>query len=331
MEIDRMAGDPRPVLGGARNVFLRHSLASAGGEIDRLLELGAGRLFLQLQADEDLPPDAAIERHCAVVRGLRDRYGSALRLAADTAGLCMHHDLRWGVLRPDGALDPEATLEVLATAAGELAQAGIDALVTVGRVNFEARVARAALDAARPGIALWAFSTNSETASAYFSVTANALRRAHTGQKLLVGNAREMLLRALRDIAEGVDVVIQKPVESLHLLGLLRALLDGELDLDRVRADPVTAALEEAAGGVFAGGWPDTSRLASVALGAYEVSGTYQTHRLIEDTYSEDLAVTMADELFVNTLAAGGRHLQVLIARSVLWYLERRDRAATLR
>jgi porphobilinogen synthase len=324
MHIARPHGDARRLLGGARTGYYQHSLASSYAEIDELIDLGIRSLYLQLYPDPYDGPERAIAHHTAVTAELRRRYGSGLTLAVDTAGLCMGTDLRWGVRDVRGEIDAESTLDVLATAAAEVAQAGADAVVTVGRVNFEAQVARAAIDRVRPEVQLWAFSTNSETPNAYFETTAVDPSKALTGQKLLVGNGTEMTLRALRDCHEGVDVLIQKPMENLAVLAELRSIADSDPAREAFLARPRTRDLIQANRDLFADGLFSSAqtrgRLDRVRLGAYEVSGTYSIFRLIEDAYSEVLAFAMLDELYRNAVAAAGDRCSVLISRSMLWY-----------
>ncbi len=331
VHIDRPAGEARVLLGGARSAYYQHSTGSAGAEIDELLELGVRSVYLQLYPDEYRGPQQATAHHAVVTAALRQRYGSDLTLVVDTAGLCMGTDLRWGIRDGRGEIDAESTLDVLATAAAEIAQAGADVLVTVGRVNFEALVARAAIDRIRPTMRLWAFSTNSETPNAYFETTALDPGKAQTGQKLLVGNGTEMVLRALQDCDEGVDVLIQKPIENLAVLAELRAIADSADVRDAFLARRSTRGLMAANPDVFPGPLFDTpvsrGRLHRVGLGAYEVSGTYSIVRHIEDTYSEALAFAMVDELYRNAVAAAGARTSVLISRNMLWYARgRRER-----
>lgn len=331
LHIDRFDGEARVLLHGARTAYYRHSLESSYREIDELLDLGVRSVYLQLYPAHYDGPGQAIAHYASITARLRDRYGPDLTLVVDTAGLCMGTDLRWGVRDAGGDIDAEATLDVLATVAGEVAEAGADALVTVGRINFEALVARAAINRARSSMKLWAFSTNSETPSAYFEETADDPGKAQTGQKLLVGNGTEMVLRALRDCHEGVDVLIQKPIENLAVLSELRGIADSGEALVSFLGRTTTRKLIDSNPDLFADGLLGTSssrgRLRSVGLGAYEVSGTYAIFRLLEDAYSEALAFAMLDELYRNVLSAAGARLSVLISRSMLWYARgRRER-----
>lgn len=227
VHIDRLSGTARPALSGKSTTHYYHSVESVEAEIDTLLGLGITSLYLQLYPAEPATPEQATDHHSAVVDALRTRYGSELRLVVDTAGPCMGDDLRWGVRGSDGTIDPEASLDTLADTTVKVAEAGADVVATVGRMNFDAAVARAALESVRPGLGLWGFSTNSETPNAYFDVTAEDPLKALTGQKLLVGNGSEMVLRALRNCHEGVDVLLQRPIgNSLregHLSGSNRA------------------------------------------------------------------------------------------------------------
>jgi delta-aminolevulinic acid dehydratase/porphobilinogen synthase/aryl carrier-like protein len=328
--VERLSGARRTLLAGRRTAHYAHSAESMSAEVDELVELGIRSVYLQLYPAQWRGPEHAVDHFCAVLDRLRDRYGRDLRLIVDTAGLCMGVDLRWGLRGATGRVDPEATLDMLATAVTDIARTGADAVVTVGRVNFEAQVARAALDSVRPGIPLWAFSTNSETPNAYFDKTAADPSKALTGQKLLVGNGTEMVLRALRDCHEGVDLVLQKPIENIAVLSELRAIADRDIDLNAFLARPAVQTLMASNPALFPDGLFQTAafadRLARLRLGGYEVSGTYSVFRLIQDNYTDRLARSMLDELYRQMLWASGSRGQVIVSRHARWYASTRPR-----
>ena len=232
MHVGGFVGDRRPILGGKKSQYYLHSLPTAKAEIDTLLDLGVRSVYLQLQTERaDKPYYAIIDEFARVVRDLRETFGRDLTIAVDPQGICMGKDLRWGARDSEGRIDPELTLDILAEAAFRMAQAGMDAFTVIGRANYEAAVARRAIDLHDPAIELWSFSTNSETPNAYFDVTAYDVAKAQTGQKIIVGNTVEMVIRGLMDVVEGVDVMLQKPVENIYILSTMRDLLDGRLDL----------------------------------------------------------------------------------------------------
>ncbi len=331
LHINRFTGPARAILGGDKSHYYMHSVQSVQQEIEALLKLGISSVYLQLQPSEPgLPYRAIIDHFAATVHAIRHSYGTKLFMVVDPQGICMGEDLRWGARTASGTIDPEQTLDLLAEGAHCLAQSGIDAMVTIGRANFEAAVARSGLDRFDPSIELWAFSTNSETPNAYFDVTAKDISKAETHQKLIVGNNSEMFLRALLDVAEGVDVVVQKPVENLQILFGMRQLIDGTLPIESVLSDPRVQRLIEANPLLFDGDplrtEPFKQRLARARLGGYEVSGTYTLYKHVEDRYSEDLAVAMLEEMYRNALFAAGDRIRFLIGRNMLWFADARKR-----
>lgn len=322
VRIDRLRGEPRPLLPG----YATHSVQSAKREIEALVEIGIRRFFIQLQPlSATASPYETMEAHARVLRDLRETYPSGIEIAVDPQGICMRPNLTWGIPNANGDVDTEKTLSLLFDTARSYAQAGIDTLCAIGRLSHEAKVAAAALTGTK--VRLMAFSTNSETPNAYIQETMSDPTRSVTGQKILVGNSDEMVLRALFDAEEGVSVMAQKPLEGVHLLQLLRSLIEGEMPLPaflarptvaRLARDPATAARIETLAGSF-------STLApNLKLGAYEVSGTYTIYKWIESTCSPALAWMMLDELYKNVAGAAGERLDVIIGRNVGWYAKNR-------
>lgn len=331
MHVGGFLGDRRPILGGKKSQYYLHSLPTAKAEIDTLLGLGVRSVYLQLQTERaDKPYYAIIDEFARVVRDLRETFGRDLTIAVDPQGICMGKDLRWGARDSEGRIDPELTLDILAEAAFRMAQAGMDAFTVIGRANYEAAVARRAIDLHDPAIELWSFSTNSETPNAYFDVTAYDVAKAQTGQKIIVGNTVEMVIRGLMDVVEGVDVMLQKPVENIYILSTMRDLLDGRLDLTELLGRERVQKLAADNPVLFEGDVFSTAeakaRLARAGLGSYEVSGTYSIFKMVEDTYSDPLTVAMLDELYRNALAAGGDRMKRLVGRNMLWFAETRKR-----
>lgn len=325
LHIDRLHGAPRRMLGGQTHEYCTHSLDSARAEIDELLARGISSVYLQLYPEHPVGPQEALDHFASVVSGLHQEYGDALRLEVDTAGLCMGADLRWGVRDASGRIDPHASYEWLVRTAAQAAGLGANSLVVVGRLNYEAAAARTGLDAGGKDVELWGFSTNSETPNAYFDTGDFDADHAVTHQKVHVGNVSEMLLRALRDVYEGLEVVIQKPMENLAVTTVLRLLVEGSLTLEQCFAFDRFGETYEASAELLGDDWLHSPRLrdalGSVRLGVYEVSGTYSMYRLIEDRYSTPLARALMREQLLNTCWSLGPLLHRIISRNALWYV----------
>ena len=327
IHIGDLKGDRTEMLWAGDAVYYLHSADSASAEIEEGFALGLGSVFAQLMPPRGVvDATARIEHFAAVVATLKRRFGSRLFLIVDPQGLCMQPDLRWGMVADDGQIDPELTLCTLYAAAYELAKAGIDAFVTIGRMNCEVEVARAALDASRPDVELYAFSTNSETPIAYFDATAFNPDRAITGQKILVGNTTEMILRACMDVDEGIGVMIQKPLENIAVLSTLRQLGNGTASLDAFLDSASAQRLMN--DNIDIHPWDRLrtlgfrEKLRALKLGAYEVSGTFCIARAIEKLYGTELAWAVYQETLSNVVAACGGRPRWIIGRTMQWFVK---------
>ncbi|MGH2969891.1 MAG: porphobilinogen synthase [Solirubrobacteraceae bacterium] len=120
-----------------------------------------------------------------------------------------------GVLRPDGVVDNDATLELLARTAVSQAQAGADAVAPSDMMDGRVGALRAALDehglAETPIIAY-----SAKFASAFYGPFREAADSApatgdRRGYQMDPANAREAVREARLDAEEGADVIMVKP------------------------------------------------------------------------------------------------------------------------
>src|SRR5262249_37181948 len=144
----------------------------------------------------------------------------------------------------------------------------------------------------------------------------------------LLGNATEMVLRGLFDLAEGTTVIAQKPIEGLHVVQMLGSLLTGEIPLDRFLARPAAqrlAAIPWVRDRIrkVRARFPELA--SRTRLAAYTVSGTYCLFKLIEEKHGKPMAFRMLDERYRDCLAAGCGRLDTIIDRNAVWYLQNRD------
>jgi porphobilinogen synthase len=129
-----------------------------------------------------------------------------------------------GVLRPDGVVDNDATLELLARTALAQAEAGADAVAPSDMMDGRVGALRAALD--EQGLAetpIVAYSA--KFASAFYGPFREAADSApatgdRRGYQMDPANAREAVREALLDVQEGADVVMVKP--ALPYLDVIR-------------------------------------------------------------------------------------------------------------
>jgi porphobilinogen synthase len=308
IHIDRMQGSPRPLIGEGQEAYMMHSVESAKQWLDRLYDTGIRRIYIGPElhsSKEGLDYRERLDEFVKIVASICQTAGTELDVIVDPARLCMRKDLRWGVTKPDNSLDIEATLALLAQAAHEFADAGVAGILTIGRLNCEVEVARAGAAKSARKISVLSFSTNSETTSAYFETTRHDVTRSRTGQKILVGNGTEMVVRSIADFGEGSDVIVQKPVEAFHLLATLRVLASNQMPIDAfVAQTPGVAAMLEANPLLR----PAFERGAAMLVrgekplrtGTYEVSGTFSMVRLLAKNYGEELAWSL---LALNNIA----------------------------
>lgn len=133
-----------------------------------------------------------------------------------------------GIVRADGSVDNDATLELLAQVAASHANAGADAVAPSDMMDGRVGRLRAALDEdGHTGTAIVAYSA--KYASAFYGPFRDAAdstpsfgdRRSY---QMDPANAREAVLEAELDVAEGADVVMVKP--GLPYLDIVRRVRD---------------------------------------------------------------------------------------------------------
>ena len=129
-----------------------------------------------------------------------------------------------GVLRPDGVVDNDATLELLARIAVAQAEAGADAVAPSDMMDGRVGALRAALDdhglSETPIIAY-----SAKFASAFYGPFREAADSApatgdRRGYQMDPANAREALREVALDAQEGADIVMVKP--ALPYLDVIR-------------------------------------------------------------------------------------------------------------
>jgi porphobilinogen synthase len=129
-----------------------------------------------------------------------------------------------GVLRADGVVDNDATLDLLARTALSQAEAGADAVAPSDMMDGRVGALRAALD--EHGLAETAIiAYSAKFASAFYGPFREAADSTpqqgdRRGYQMDPANAREALREVALDVAEGADVVMVKP--ALPYLDVIR-------------------------------------------------------------------------------------------------------------
>lgn len=332
--------------GTVKGKYVPQTPATAITDLKKLASnSGVKKAFVQYQpSSPDLSYDERIDEFCALLTEMKAGLPDT-ELVVDPIAICIRPTLRWGVplegqatpgaedvlgqksgtTKPE--IDAKATLAVFEKAVDRIAQTGIDGILTLGRVNYEVAVAKAAIDKQGLDTRIFSFSTNSETAFAYFSAVVNDPAKARTGQKLLVGNHHEMLARALIDINEGTNVVLQKPIENFAIPQALSSMQDSEeYFLSVVGNGTVGELLNDYMDLQTPTGKIDLDqlyeKLKKVDLGAYEVSGSFITQSLISDSWSDDLGYTLQNERYLTAQAASGNKMRYIVGRGMAPYLD---------
>jgi delta-aminolevulinic acid dehydratase/porphobilinogen synthase len=329
--LNSLTGPSKLILGDESGGYHMHSVESVMPKIDNMRKLGINKIYLG--TDSVIGGGGSylhkLESFSEILQSLRNKVGKDLEILIDPAGLCLRKDLRWGVTAEDGTISAVNTLSLLAQAAISFADAGANSLLTIGRTNCEVATVKKALEKANKELSILSFSTNSETTSAYFETTQHDILRSRTGQKILVGNIEEMIIRAVIDFGEGSDVIVQKPIEAFQLPAILNLISTGVIDIDLLIAksqkmqelldnNPLACPAFETGRKLIKTGER------SLKVGTYEVSGTYSNVQLLSQKFSEQLGWSMLDEIFLNAASAAGKSLGIMISRNASWYLEKR-------
>ncbi len=256
---------------------MQHTLSSLHDEVRHLHRAGVAGviLFGVPEKKDDLgsgawDPDGVVQ---VALRSLRDEFGDELVVMAD---LCLDEYTshgHCGVVRDNGTVDNDATLELYARTALAQARAGAQVVAPSGMMDGQVAAIRRALD--DEGF-------NDTIIMAYAAKYASALygpfREAvdveiadggdRRGYQQDSRNRREALREATLDVNEGADIVMVKPAMTY---------LDIVSDLRRELSVPVCAyhvsgeyAMVKAAG---ANGWIDETAVAIEQLVAVRRAG----------------------------------------------------------
>jgi porphobilinogen synthase len=215
--------DPISAMPGVDRLSISQAVAEAG----EAAALGLpGVLLFGIPADKDEEGSGAWDDEGIIqlaTRAIKEAHPDLLVIA----DLCLceytSHG-HCGVLRPDGVVDNDATLELLARTAVSQAEAGADAVAPSDMMDGRVGALRAALDehglSETPIIAY-----SAKFASAFYGPFREAADSApqegdRRGYQMDPANAREALREVALDAQEGADVVMVKP--ALPYLDVIR-------------------------------------------------------------------------------------------------------------
>jgi porphobilinogen synthase len=215
---------------------VQHTRDSLVKEARRLSYLGVpGIVLFGIPASKDATgsqawdPDGIVQ---AALRDLRDELADSMVVVAD---LCLDEYTdhgHCGVLRPDGTVDNDATVELYARTAVAQADAGADVVAPSGMMDGQVAAIRGALDGAGfADTAILAYAA--KYASALYGPFREAVdvtivgggdRKAYQQDP---PNIREALAEVALDLDEGADIVMVKPALAyLDVIAAVRESVD---------------------------------------------------------------------------------------------------------
>jgi porphobilinogen synthase len=247
---------------------MRHSIDHAVAEAREAAELGlAGVLLFGIPAAKDPEGSGAWDDEGVVqlaTRAIKEAYPDLL-VVADLC-LCEYTDHgHCGLLRPDGSVDNDASVELLARTAVSQARAGADVIAPSDMMDGRVGAIRDALDDEGYGdTPILAYSA--KFASAFYGPFREAAGSApafgdRRSYQMDPANGREALREVALDEAEGADMVMVKPALP-YLDVLARAREHTDLPIAAYHVSGEYAMLEAAA----AHGWLDRRSAALEAL-----------------------------------------------------------------
>jgi porphobilinogen synthase len=219
--------EPIPAMPGIDRLSIAHAVAEAGEA--QALGIPAVLLF-GLPAAKDEEGSGAWDDEGIVqlaTRAIKEAHPELLVIS----DLCLceytSHG-HCGVLRGDGSVDNDATLELLARTAISQARAGADLIAPSDMMDGRVGVIRAALD--DDGLTetpIMAYSA--KFASAFFGPFRDAADSTpafgdRRGYQMDPANAQEAVRETLLDVQEGADIVMVKP--ALPYLDVIRRVKD---------------------------------------------------------------------------------------------------------
>jgi porphobilinogen synthase len=216
VEITSMPGVFQHTVDSARKLAVEAARAGIGG----LMPFGVPAVRDAVGSGAT-DPDGILNR---TTRAIREEIGDDLVVVPD---LCLDEFTdhgHCGVLRGDGTVDNDATLERYAEMGLVLAEAGADLLGASGMMDGQIGYVRAALDGAgHTDTGLLAYAA--KYASAFYGPFRDAVESQLQGDRRTyqqdAPNATEALLEIDLDVEQGADIVMVKP--ALPYLDIVRA------------------------------------------------------------------------------------------------------------
>ena len=224
---------PEPVV--SMPGVVQHTQESLRKEVRELAGLGVPAVILfgvpvrkDARGSGADAPDGVVQ---VALRNLRDEVGDAIVLMTDDCLDEFTDHGHCGLLRADGQVDNDATLERYASIALAQAGAGADVIAPSGMMDGQVGSIRAALDGGgHTDVAILAYAA--KYASALYGPFRDAAECApqfgdRRGYQMDAANAREAMEEVAADLDEGADMVMVKPALAyLDVIASVRARFD---------------------------------------------------------------------------------------------------------
>jgi len=223
VELGTDSRTPIEAMPGVERLSISHAVEEAGSV--RALGIPAVLLF-GVPAQKDEQASGAYDEEGVVqlaVRALKEAHPELVVMTdVCLCGYTSHGHC--GVVRPDGEVDNDVTLELLAKTANSHAAAGADAVAPSDMMDGRVGALRSQLDSeGHSGTPIVAYSA--KFASAFYGPFREAAESApafgdRRSYQMDPANADEAVREALLDVEEGADVVMVKP--ALPYLDVIR-------------------------------------------------------------------------------------------------------------
>lgn len=286
--------EPAPIM--SMPGVVQHSLDSLRREAVRVAEAGLGGLMLfgvPLERDAvgsgATDPDGILNVATAAVKA---EVGDAVVVMTDVCLDEFTDHGHCGVLRADGTVDNDATLELYARMAVLQAERGADVVALSGMMDGQVEAVREALDdAGLTDTAVLAYAA--KYASALYGPFREAVESTLTGDRRTYqmdpANRREAQREVALDVAEGADIVMVKPA-SLYLDVLADVAAGSDVPVAAYQVSGELAMVEAAA----AIGWIDRERtiaesLTSIKRAGADIIATYWALEAVENPQVKEL------------------------------------------
>jgi porphobilinogen synthase len=223
--------EPRPI--SSMPGVVQHTPESLRRAASNAVAAGVGGLMLfgvPAASDKDAigtagtDPDGVLN---AALRDLRSDLGDSTVIMADTCLDEFTDHGHCGVLRDDGVVDNDATLERYADMAVIQARSGAHLVSPSGMMDGQVAVIRAALDDAGhtdTGILAYTAKYSSAFYGPFREAVGSSLQGDRKSYQQNPANLREAMRELDLDLAEGADIVMVKP--AMSYLDVLRRVAD---------------------------------------------------------------------------------------------------------